>query len=296
VKPALQRFKQLSTEQQGAIIVGAISLVALLFWGGWMVYEKIIDRPATPEQVKRSIWKYLARHAGTKNFEPSIDLAALSLSNLTSTTAGTTTVTNKAGKVKTVKAKPPKGTRAELPDTALSSYFRTNHAQAPTYAEMYKFIGQQLTVTEKLLDSPDAQQKLTGLVMASEASSYARTNVENVWLCARICQAYLWPNLALVEKTNRTVFTADTLLNLCDLAFQEAGETNNIIRNYEYMIAKVSRSPAYVDLLRYRLAHVYQDLGQEQKALPLLKQIKNYRMNRVPQEAAAMEQRLKRKR
>ena len=96
-------------------------------------------------------------------------------------------------------------------------------------------------------------------------------------------------------NTNRTLLMPDAVLGACDSAFNDAGETNNIIRNYELMIAKVSRSAAYVDLLRYRLAQVYQNLGEDEKALPLLKQIKNYRMNRVPGEIAAIEERLGKK-
>jgi hypothetical protein len=182
-----------------------------------------------------------------------------------------------------------------LPETGLSVYFRTNQAQATSYGEMYRYIGQQLLIAEQLIEGTNYPRQITGLVLATEASEHARTNAQNLWLGARICEAYLWPNLSLVEGTNRAAFTPDALLAICDTAFQEAGETNNIIRNYEVMIARVSRSPAYVDLLRYRLAHIYQDLGQDEKALPLLKQIKNYRMNRVPAEIAAMEQRLKKK-
>jgi hypothetical protein len=209
-------------------------------------------------------------------------------------------VTNKTtGAARTVTrlSKPPSGKAAAtmLPETTVSTYFLTNQMQCQTYADMYKFIGQELYVAERLLEETNVQRRVTGLVMAIEASNYARTNAVNLWLGARICEAYLWPHLSLIENTNRTLLTPDAVLNACDTAFREAGETNNIIRNYELMIVKVSRSAAYVDLLRYRLAHVYQDLGEEEKALPLLKQIKNYRMNRVPQEIAAMEERLKKK-
>src|SRR5262245_29785260 len=116
-----------------------------------MMSEKFTDRAPTPTEVKRSICRYLVIHAATTDLRPGFDLASLNLSNAPAlTTTVTTTVTNKAGKVRTVRTtKPVKGAKAGLPDTALSSYFRTNQAQAATYAEMYKFIGQQLKVTEQ---------------------------------------------------------------------------------------------------------------------------------------------------
>ena len=89
-------------------------------------------------------------------------------------------------------------------------------------------------------------------------------------------------------------FTAESLLSLCDTAFQEAGETNNIIRNYQYLIAKSSK-PSQREVACYRLAHIYQDLGQYAKAVALLKEIKSYRMTRVPQEIAFLEKKMRRK-
>ena len=300
MKSALKQLNHPVSDRKALVIVAAIIGALLLTWGGWELYGKITDRPASPAEVKRVIRKYLAKKTGDKEFKSPLDLSANISNNVATvsiiTVTNAVTTTNKTtGRVRTVN-RITKTTKTGLPETGFSAYFRTNQAHAATYEEMYRLIGQQLAVAEQFLESADIQQKFTALVMASEASDHARTNTANLWLGARICEGYLWPNLALVQTTNRAPFTVDALLATCDVAFQEAGETNNIIRNYEYMIAKVSRSPAYVDLLRYRLAHVYQDLGEEEKAIALLKQIKNYRMNRVPQEIAFLEQRLKRKR
>lgn len=300
MKAALKKLNHPVSDRKAIVILAAIIGALLLTWGGWELYGKITDRPASPAEVKRTIRKYLARKTGDKEFKAPLDLSANISNNVATvsiiTMTNPVTTTNKAtGRVRTVN-RITKTTKTGLPETGFSAYFRTNQAQAATYEEMYRLIGQQLAVADELIENADVQQKFTALVMASEASDYARTNTANLWLGARICEGYLWPNLALVQTTNRAPFTVDALLATCDVAFQEAGETNNIIRNYEYMIAKVSRSPAYVDLLRYRLAHVYQELGEEEKAIALLKQVKNYRMNRVPQEIAFLEQRLKRKR
>jgi len=290
VNAALKSLVQFCMARKRTTIAAGVIVALMLGSGGWMLFGKLAGKPPTPAQVKRSIWKYLSKNAGTRNFKPSLDLETLNMA----AAPITITVTNKAGVGRTV-SRPAKVGKLGLPQTGLSEYFRTNQAQATSYAEMYRYIGQQLTVAEELLNATNRQRQVTGLVLATEASEQARTNAQNLWLGARICEAYLWPNLSLVEATNRGALTSDTLLAICDTAFQEAGETNNIIRNYEVMIAKVSRSAAYVDLLRYRLARIYQDLGQDEKALPLLKQIKNYRMNRVPAEITAVEQRLKKK-
>ena len=291
---AANTFSQWSSGRKVAVIAGAVLLLGAIAFGGWTFFKG----EATAEDSERALWKYLAKQARTKDFKPDLDLSGVSL--IPAITRTTTLVTNKTtGAVRTVTrlTKPPTGKAAVnvMPETTLTTYFLTNQMQAQTYQEMYKFIGQELYVAEQLFAHTNIQQQVAGMAMAIEASHYARTNAVNLWLGARICEAYLWPHLSLIENTNRTLLTPDAVLNACDTAFNDAGETNNIIRNYELMISKVSRSPAYVDLLRYRLAHVYQDLGEEEKALPLLKEIKNYRMNRVPQEIAAMEERLKKK-
>jgi hypothetical protein len=298
MKAAVQQLGQPVSDRKAIIIVAAVVALLLLGWGGWVLHGKITAKPATPEEVKRAIRKYLAKMTGHKEFKSPLDVNVASVANgaaipMVITTTNVVTTTNKAGRVRTVN-RVSKTTKGGLPETAFSVYFRTNQAQTETYEQMYRLIGEQLAVADQLLASGDPRQELTALVMASEASDYARTNTSNLWLGARICEGYLWPNLSLVETTNRSPFDAETLLNRCDTAFQEAGETNNIIRNYEYLIAK-SKKPAQREVACYRLAHIYQDLGEYAKAVALLKQIKSYRMTRVPQEIAFLERRLQRK-
>jgi len=275
------------TPKKAFLFVCLAAALAAAAWGGWRAYEKLTGRPPSTAEVKRSIWHYLKKQTGASDF--STELAADSVSN----TVDVSTFTNKAGRVKTAgrARRGPLG----LPETTISVYFRTNQAAAATYEQMYRLIGQQLQITEHLLESDERPRKMSGLVMASEASAYAKNNALNLWLAARICEAYLWPNLSIVEGTNGAAFTPDALLNICDAAFQEAGETNNIIRNYEYLIAK-SSSPQQVDAARFRLARLFVDTGDDKRALALLKQIKNFKTQRVEQQIAAIEQRLKGKR
>jgi len=270
--------------KRAGICLGILIALALLGWSGWKITGRITHRPPSTASVRAGIWRFLRKETGDGDF--ATDFAVAPASNLLETV----TVTNAKGARKTGKLK-----RSEigLPETTLTAYFRTNQAQASTYDQMFRLIGQQLKLTEALLDSQDVTQKYSGLVMAGEASAYARNNAMNTWLAARICEGYLWPNLSLVETTNRVPFTPDALLAVCDQAFQDAGETENIIRNYEYLIAKGSSAQA--DFARFRLARLYADTGREEKALVLLKELKNFKSGKVQQQIANLEQRLKNK-
>lgn len=249
--------------------LGAILLVLGIAGGVWVFRDRVFPGPKTPADLKVAIRKYLLKQSGQKSFNlpdepPGSELPAPVV--VTTNAAGTT---NKAGRVRV-----PKAPRLGLPGSAWSAWFRSGQEKAASYPDMYRLIGEQLTLAERLLTNAAATEQVTGLAQAGEAGAYARTNAVNPWLGARICEAYLWPNLALVETNKPGQLTTDALLNLCDIAFKEAGETNNIIRNYEMLLARGSRS-ASADVLHYRLARVYMDMGENQKALEQFKQIKS---------------------
>ena len=266
-----------------AIVVG----VLLLGWGSWTAYGRFSGRPPTTAQVKKSIWKFLAKKSGGRKFKPDLDLsAAVDLAPPT-----TRTVTNKAGSVRAV-SRTGRTTGRVLPETTFSAYFRTNQQDAGSYEQMYQLIGEQLFVADKFLESAEASRQVMGLVMASEASTYARTNVQSLWLSARICEAYLWPNLTLVETTNRNLLTPSAILDLCEAAFKEAGETNHLIRIYEHLITRTQGSSAQVDLARFRLSRLYQGQNRDAEALKLLKEIKSLSSPKVAQDIAILERRL----
>lgn len=274
------------TPKRAATYVAILAGAVLLGYGGLRAYGKITGRPPTTAEVKRSIWKFLKKETGQSEF--TTEFASASVSNAVDELS----ITNAKGKVKKINRR--KRGELGLPETSLTAYFRTNQAAAASYNEMYKFIGQQLTIADRLLESEELPQKQSGLVMASEASNYARNNALNLWLAARICEGYLWPNLSLVESTNKVPFTPDALLNICDIAFKEAGETDHIIRNYEYFIAKTTR-PQTADVSRFRLARLYMDKGDEVKALATLKQITTIKNAKVQQMIAGLEQRVGKK-
>jgi hypothetical protein len=278
------------SKKRTVVVMAIVAGVLLLGWGSWTAYGKFSGRPPTTAQVKRSIWKFLAKKSGGRKFKPELDLsAAADLARPT-----TLTVTNKTGSVRTVTRTGRTGGRV-LPETTFSAYFRTNQQDAGSYEHMYQLIGEQLFVADKLLESTEASRQVMGLVMASEASTYARTNVQSLWLSARICEAYLWPNLTLVETTNRNLLTPGTILDLCEASFKEAGETNHLIRIYEHLIAQTQGSKTQVDLARFRLSRLYQGQNRDTEALKLLKEIKTLTSPKVAQDIAVLERKLKAK-
>jgi hypothetical protein len=282
----MKKLSRPLTPKTAAISVLALATLLAVSYGAWELYARLTNRPPTTSDVKQSIRRFLKKETGQSDFQT--EFGPASISNAVTEVA----VTNKNGKVK--KNARRKISELGLPETSLTAYFRTNHAAATSYREMYQLIGQQLTIADELLESDDLSRKQSALVVASEASAYARNDAMNLWLAARICEGYLWPNLSLVESTNKPPFTPDALLNLCDIAFKEAGETQNIIRNYEYLIAKAS-VPQRADSARFRVARLYEEIGDEERALQHLKQIKTLKNAKVERQIAALEQRLKSK-
>ena len=275
------------SKKRTVVVMAIVAGTLLLGWGSWTAYGRFTGRPPTTAQVKRSIWKYLAKQTGGRKFKPDLDLsAAADFANPIKPT-----VTNKAGRVRAVTTTGKTAGRV-LPETTFSAYFRTNQQDAGSYEQMYRFIGEQLFVADELLKSDDTTRQVMALVMASEASTYSRTNVQNLWLSARICEAYLWPNLTLVETTNRNLLTPSAVLDLCEAAFKEAGETNHLTRIYEHLVAKTQGSKQQVDLARFRLSRLYQGLGRDEEALKLLKEIKTLTSPKVAQDIAILERRL----
>src|SRR4051794_33638542 len=96
----MKMFAQLNapvTKKRIVVVVLLLLFIAFLGWGGWNLYGRLTGRPPTISQTKRTIWKYLAKQCGDRNFTPTLDLATARVGDSTPLV-----VTNKAGKVKTV--------------------------------------------------------------------------------------------------------------------------------------------------------------------------------------------------
>lgn len=259
---------------RGALLKGLATLLILVVFGlsAWLFRDHWPGGFGGSSDLKVVIRKFLKKASGEKVFtipdEPPRAEVVSAVTTNTATTNTTTATTNRPGRIRAARV-----AKLGLPGSAWTIWFRSGQEQAASYQDMYRLIGQQLALADRLLTNSSAQEQVTGLVMASEASAYARTNTVNLWLGARICEAYLWPNLGVVETNKGSQLTSDALLNLCDIAFKEAGETNNIIKNYEMLLAKSPRA-AQADVLHYRLGRIYMDMGENQKALAQFQKIK----------------------
>lgn len=276
-----QKLHEPLTKRQAIAVVALLCVAATLGWAGWKLYGKWNDRPQSAATVKRAMWKEIRKHARAKEFHPPFDVTTVSLRNAN-------VVTNSLGQARISLTST---TSRGLPETTASEYFRTNHAQTTTYEAIYQWLGEQLQLSEQLLAGTNAMQHFAGLVLASEATIYARTNAYHHSLSARIAQGLLWPNLHLVAATNKPPVAIDKILELCEDAFVEAGDIPNAIRNYEIMMVRMPRAQEK-DLARFRLAQIYIDRGEDEKALQLFKAISTIRTPKYQRDLFLLEQRL----
>lgn len=274
------------TKRSAAVALATLVALALLGWGGWHLWMKFSGRPLSVAQTKRVIWKHLGKQARAKKFQPPPEAAEAVIVTSMIPAPVIATTTNRPARVRAV-ARTSRGP-LDMPETTLSEYFRTNQALAASYDTMYRFIGEQLKAAEAVLAGTNATRELTAMALAGEASIYARTNALDFWLSARICDAYLWPRLSLVEATNRASVSQDAVLTVCELAYREASETNNMIRAYETIMARSTRT-ASTDMARFRLALIYIDHERNAEALKLLKSLKSLKSAKIDREIATLE-------
>ena len=152
--------------------------------------------------------------------------------------------------------------------------------QAVSYEAIYVEIGKLLWTADRLLASGDPAEQRQGAVLSEDAAQYAVQNAENFWLAARICEAYLWPNLERFDLPGKPPVSIDPVLQTCGDAFNRAGEKNNVLKNYRLML-QYARTPRAADRVRLNLANELEQNGQRADALALYREIQdsNYTMS-----------------
>jgi hypothetical protein len=267
--------KQVSPKLAIVIAVSALVVIAAVWWGPGL-FRKLTDRPPTSAEVHSTLWSYLHKRTGEKDF--SVDLS--SLTNETSEAAAD------AGSAPQKKRK-----KASSPRSVYARYFKQKQDEAGTYKDVYKLIGQELKLAETFLAKPEPEHKEMALALISDASRFANDPAGDPWLGARICEGYLWANLGVAESLPKSDVSAERILMVCENAFKDAGETNNVVQNYKFLIAKSSGTQT--DISRFRLARVLEEQGEYAEALSYLKQVTATNKNGLPQRIAALEQKLK---
>src|SRR5688500_6471943 len=112
---------------------------------------------------------------------------------------------------------------------------RTQASNAPTYQALYKLIGEQLTVVDRLLVETNQNRQRIGIFVAKEASRHAIDAAQNGWLAARICEFYLWPNLDRSDYGSGSKDKPRDLLDQCRSVFSQTDEAANVKKNSELM-------------------------------------------------------------
>lgn len=276
LNPALGRRAQLR-------VVAAVVLALLLGFGGYQIYGYLTDRPKSPDQVKRQIARFLKKQTGRDNFVTSVP------------TGITNDLVFERRRGATDRDRNDRGRRRNLdrpPTVNALQEHRKRMETAGDYKSIYIAIGEELWMAEQLLESKDALERQVGLLIAAEAEYSALNNAISPWLAARIAEAYLWPGVELAEASQIRGLNPETVLQVSDNAFQQAGETNNVIRNYKYLLNKSSNSNR-ADMARVRLAGIYEDMGDLEEALEHLTKVQNTNNNFVQRRIATLRQRIK---
>jgi flagellar biosynthesis GTPase FlhF len=156
-----------------------------------------------------------------------------------------------------------------------------------SYEALYRLIGQQLATADRLLADPDISQRRVGLSFAREACGHANSDPEDIWLAARICEAYLWPNLDLADSKPGSRERALDLLETCRRIFFVSNETNNVLKNYNLLMANAPDAKA-ADTFRVQLADWMEEKGNVKRAGEILSEIRD------PEVLAAQQERVTR--
>jgi hypothetical protein len=170
---------------------------------------------------------------------------------------------------------------------ALVAQARQRLRDAKSYTAMYKVIGQELWVADRLLESKNPQHRRTGVSLAMEATLEAIRDAENGWVASRIIAGYLWPNLDLATDVNRrSAFNLDTLLEECANILRQADDFDGLVRNYQMMLAHAG-TPQRRDQAHAQMSMAYEQAGYFQEAIGALRQIKatndfRWALNRIP--------------
>ena len=148
--------------------------------------------------------------------------------------------------------------------------FRKKIEEANSYESIYHVIGQELWLGEQLLKKEALSEQQQALGLFAEASQYAHRIAEDPHLAARICEGFIWPNLQATngQARNQTA----TLLQTCSQAFQQADETNNLIKNYQLAL-RFSSPGRPADGARLQLANLLTQTGSFEEALRLYREI-----------------------
>lgn len=285
--------------------------------------QRNAGQPSGPGgDLKAQIYQYLAQKSGQKEFAPGIDLdlpkhVATLRSNADVLQQRTKALQASLGAVETEQTPARKEMERELQVAERASesaraearrkqeelsrqedtYIRAVRQQVSgvrSYEALYRIVGQQLATADRLLADADISRRRMGLKLAREACNHVNSGAVDVWLAARICEAYFWPNLDLADAQPGSRERALDLLETSRRVFFETYETNSVLTNYNLLMANAPNARA-ADTFRVQLADWLEEKGNLKFAAQILNEIRDAevlasaqeRITRVRQSVAA---------
>jgi hypothetical protein len=151
---------------------------------------------------------------------------------------------------------------------------RERMAGVGSYEALYRLIGEQLATADRLLAEPAVSRRRMGLKMAEEACRHANSDSVDVWLAARICEAYFWPNLDWIDSAPDARERALALLETSRRVFFNTYETNSVLTNYYHLLSRAPNAGA-TDTFRVQLADWLEEKGNLKRAAEILDEIRD---------------------
>jgi len=277
---SLNKLNQPLSRRAVAMTLGLLTVVGLVSLGSWSLWRHHQTRPLDTAGVRQAIRSYLQEQTGDRQFKPlAFDTSANSSSN------GSDTLPDAAAN----SGKTPKLKKKSQP-TELARGFTQQIQAAADYKTIYRVIGQGLALVDQSLATGNPADLECALELAAGATRAAHDNALNDWLAARIAEGYLWPGVPFAASKEARRVAPDFLLNIAEDAFRDAGETNNLVRNYRLLIAQAGK-PGKADNIRFRLARLLEEQADFTGALAVLREVQDTNSNAFQKRFAIVERR-----
>lgn len=150
---------------------------------------------------------------------------------------------------------------------------RKKVTEVRSYELLYQLIGEELATADRLLAETEPARRRMGLKLAREACNHVNSGAVDVWLAARICEAYFWPNLDVADPQPGSRDRLE-LLETARRVFFETDETNSVLKNYTLLMSNAPNAHA-ADTFRVQLADWLEEKRNVKFAAQILNEIRD---------------------